>query len=115
MPGKKQDVQDKFQQLRQEYAAKLPDRITTLEQQWQALDLANPDSAKFETLIREFHKLAGSGTSYGFPQVTALSREIETILLDTKSTSEQDVELLKAKITTRLTNLKQSAADDPVG
>ena len=39
MPSKQQDVQEKIQLLRQQYADKLPDRITALKQDWLALNL----------------------------------------------------------------------------
>ena len=112
MPGKKTDTQQKLQQLRQQYADKLPERIQRLEQQWLTLDL-DPSSAPYENLIREFHSLAGSGTSYGFPRITALSREIEGILLQLKSTPTQDAEEVKSEINTRLVKLKQAATEKP--
>ena len=112
MPGKKQDTQQKLQQLRQQYAEKLPERIRGLEQQWLALEL-DRQTPEYENLIREFHSLAGSGTSYGFPKITLLSREIEQILLEAKASSEHQPELLKEKINARLLSLKQAATEAP--
>ena len=113
MPGKNPDTQKKLQILRQHYAEKLPDRITALEQQWLALNLDDPQSTPYENLIREFHSLAGSGSSYGFPQVTALSRDIEKILLDAKSTTDQNSEHVKSEINTKLSSLKLAATVRP--
>ena len=111
MPAKRQDIQQKLQRLRQQYAEKLPARISALEQQWQTL---NPSSqaAQYESLIREFHSLAGSGTSFGFPQVTALSRQIENILQGAISTNTQLSEQLNADINAKLSDLKQAATQD---
>lgn len=109
MPGNNPDIQAKLQLLRKQYAQKLPARITALEQQCLTLNLDDPDSKQYENLIREFHSLAGSGTSYGFPQVTVLSREIEKILLDAKSALNQDLDHVKFEINTRLSKLKQAA------
>jgi len=111
MPAKKQDIQQKLQRLRQQYAQKLPARISALEQQWQTLN-PSPQAAQYESLIREFHSLAGSGTSFGFPQVTALSREIENILLGAKSSNLQLSEQLKTGINVKLSDLKQAATQD---
>ena len=112
MPGKKQDIQQKLQQLRQQYAEKLPARITALEQQWQALDL-DTQPAQFETLIREFHTLAGSGASFGFPQISALSRDIEQLLLSVKSTNAQLSEQTRTEVNAKLSTLKQAATYEP--
>ena len=104
MPDKKQDIQQKLQLLRQQYAEKLPARISALEQQWQTLN-PSPQAAQYESLIREFHSLAGSGTSFGFPQITTLSREIENILLGAKSTNVPLSEQIKAEINAKLASL----------
>jgi len=113
MPSKNRDIQQKLQILQQQYAKKLPDRITALEQHWQALNLDDPQSTQYENLIREFHSLAGSGTSYGFPQITTLSREIENILRDAKPTLAQNSEQLRTKINAKLSSLKQAATEKP--
>ena len=113
MPADKQDIQQRLQQLRAQYAAKLPDRIASLEQQWLALNLADTASKQYETLVREFHSLAGSGSSYGFPQVSTLAREIETALQEVKTSSAQEIAQLKAKINTKLTSLKLAATSEP--
>jgi HPt (histidine-containing phosphotransfer) domain-containing protein len=112
MPDKKQDTQQKLHQLRQQYAEKLPGRIRGLEQQWLALEL-DPQTAQYENLIREFHSLAGSGTSFGFPQITKLSREIEEILLQLKFADDQDSKKVKSEINTRLSELKHAATEKP--
>jgi len=111
MPGQKQDIQHKLQLLRQQYAEKLPARITALEQQWHGLN-PDPQSVQYENLIREFHSLAGSGTSFGFPQITTVSRDIENILLGAKSTNVQLSEQVKADINAKLSSLKQAATQD---
>ena len=112
MPDKNPDIQEKLQQLHQQYAQKLPDRVSTLEKRWLALNLDDPHSAQFDNLVREFHSLAGSGASYGFPQITSLSREIENILLKAKSDNGQDSDVVKSKINTKLAALKQAATTE---
>ena len=72
----------------------------------------DPQSAQYEILIREFHSLAGSGTSFGFPQITTLSRDIESILQNAKSTNVQLSEQLKTGINAKLSALKEAATQD---
>lgn len=112
MSDKKQDIQQKLLHLRQQYAEKLPQRINTLEQQWLALKL-DPQSAPYENLIREFHSLAGSGTSFGFPRITTLAREIEHLLLAEKSANKQNPEQVKSEINVKLAQLKQVVTEKP--
>jgi len=111
MPGKNQDIQQKLQQLRQQYAEKLPARINALEQQWLSLNLNTP-SAQYEDLIREFHSLAGSGTSFGFPLITTLAREIEQLLLEAKSPVKRNLEEMKNEINAKLAYLKQAVIEE---
>ena len=111
MPDKKQDIQQKLQLLRQQYAEKLPAKINALAQQWHTLN-PDPQSADYENLIREFHSLAGSGTSFGFPQITKLSREIENILIGTNATKAQLSEQIKADINAKLSILQQAATQE---
>ena len=108
MPDKTQDIQRKLQLLRQGYADKLPARLIALEQQWQ-MPALDPQSAQYESLIREFHSLAGSGTSFGFPQITTLSRDIENILMGARSTNDQISEQVRAEVNAKLSILKQAA------
>jgi chemotaxis protein histidine kinase CheA len=113
MPGNKQDIKQKLQLLRQQYADKLPERVIDIEQKWLALNQSNPETAEYQNLIREFHSLAGSGASYGFANVTTLSREIENILLDSITNKNQHSEEILTQINIKLSALKQAAAQPP--
>lgn len=74
------DIQQKLAQLRKNYLASLPDKLSQLKSLWSDL-LANPDdSEQQQTTLRAFHTLAGSGTSFGLPEITELSREIENTI-----------------------------------
>jgi len=61
--------------LREEYLAASPERVRELSE---ALGrLRSRDAAALGDLLRCFHRLAGSGGSYGFPEITDRSREAE--------------------------------------
>ena len=113
MSDKKQDIKQKLQLLRQQYADKLPERVIDIEQKWLALNQTNPETIEYQNLIREFHSLAGSGASYGFANVTTLSREIENILLESVSNNNQHSEEIINQINTKLSALKLAAAQRP--
>ena len=99
-------MQEKFRQLQQQYAVNLPEKIATLERDWQAVNQNPADTTLYHTLIRTFHTLAGSGGSYGFPAITTLCREIEDAL---KSTQPPLTTALRQEIDNKLAALKQAA------
>jgi len=106
MPTNSPHIQDKFRQLQQQYAAKLPDKIAALDTDWQAVNLNPADTTQYQTLIRDFHSLAGSGGSFGFPAVSILCREIEDAL---KATQPPLPATLKLEIENKLAALKRAA------
>lgn len=79
MNSKSTGIQAKLKRLHQEYARRLPDKIREIEQAWQIL-LTDGNSETRQHLARLCHTLAGSAASYGFQQVTDLSRQIEQLI-----------------------------------
>ena len=70
------DQMDKFfQELRQEYLAEAPARLGELRKDLAALRAEEADAA--DSLKGRFHRLAGSGGSYGFPDITSAARDAE--------------------------------------
>jgi HPt (histidine-containing phosphotransfer) domain-containing protein len=110
MPNNTPDMQEKFRQLQQQYAANLPEKIAALERDWQAVIQNQADTTQYQTLIRAFHTLAGSGGSYGFPAITNLCREIEDAL---ESAHPPLTAVLKLEIDNKLVALKQAARTGP--
>jgi HPt (histidine-containing phosphotransfer) domain-containing protein len=110
MPNNTPDMQEKYRQLQQQYAANLPEKIAALERGWQAV-IQNPaDPTQYQILVRAFHTLAGSGGSYGFHAITNLCREIEDAL---ESAHPPLTAVLKLEIDNKLAALKQAARTGP--
>ena len=61
--------------LRAEYLYEAPERVRELSAALGRLRAG--DASAFEDLERFFHRLAGSGGSYGFPEITERSRTAE--------------------------------------
>lgn len=110
MPNNTPNMQEKFRQLQQQYAANLPAKIAALERDWQAILQNTLDSTQYQALIRALHTLAGSGGSYGFPAITTLCREIESVL---ESAHPPLTAVLKLEIDNKLAALKQAARTGP--
>ncbi len=64
-----------FQQLRREYLAEAPERLAELRAD--AAAFAAADAGAAAALKTKFHRLAGSGGSYGFPEIGKLAQEAE--------------------------------------
>jgi HPt (histidine-containing phosphotransfer) domain-containing protein len=73
------DIQSELAALRRGYVAGLPDRARRLRDAFAELDRAF-DTAAATELRRLCHNLAGSGASYGFPEVSAAARRAELLL-----------------------------------
>jgi diguanylate cyclase (GGDEF)-like protein len=118
-----EDIKQKLEVLKQQYLANLPGKLKQLQIDWANL-LANPnDESQQQTTIRAFHTLAGSGTSFGFPEITEFSRKIEnTIKTGLKTTNTID-DSVKTEVETTLESLlavnltptetKKPETDDP--
>ena len=70
-----EDSGDFFQELRREYLAEAPARLGELRKDLAAVRSGEPDAVG--SLKGRFHRLAGSGGSYGFPDISTASREAE--------------------------------------
>ncbi len=76
-----------FQQLRQEYLAEAPGRLDELRKDLAAACANEPEA--LASLRSRFHKLAGSGGSYGFQAITDASRAGEHWLIDNPDPDEE--------------------------
>lgn len=67
-----------FEELRREYLAEAPARLNELRKDLEALRAGEGDAAA--SLKVRFHRLAGSGGSYGFPEISTAARAAEQSL-----------------------------------
>src|SRR5439155_21424890 len=68
---------DAVAELRAEYLREAPGRLEEIDRLLDALSRDVADESSFRELLRRFHGFAGSGTTYGLPQITALGLEGE--------------------------------------
>ena len=69
------EVDELFQELRREYLAESADRLAELRSDVAGFRAGAAEAAA--SLKTHFHRLAGSGGSYGFPDVSAIAKEAE--------------------------------------
>jgi diguanylate cyclase (GGDEF)-like protein len=65
-------------ELRREYLFEAPGRLAELRKDVAAFRAGEPDAT--QSLLRRFHRLAGSGGSYGFQDISLIAREGEAVL-----------------------------------
>lgn len=70
-PMKNSELNDLFAELKGEYLDTFPEKIEAIRNFWQA---HNRDG-----LHNEFHKIKGTGTTYGIPEVTAIAEMLEEL------------------------------------
>lgn len=87
MTDSKQELEKQLNQLRQEYAAQLPARLEEVEEAWEKLR-GHWSQENLDQLYRPLHKLAGSGTTFGFPRLSELTGRIERTLKNWKVAAE---------------------------
>jgi chemotaxis protein histidine kinase CheA len=70
---------DLIKTLRAAYKEKLPEKIASLNAEWDDL-LKKWDNEKIDSFYKLVHKLSGSSGSYGYPEISEATRELEIYL-----------------------------------
>jgi HPt (histidine-containing phosphotransfer) domain-containing protein len=65
------DMKDIMKELQDEYIRTLPEKIKSLEAHFQKLE--------YDKVTDAFHKIKGSGMTYGVPELSAIGATLETI------------------------------------
>jgi HPt (histidine-containing phosphotransfer) domain-containing protein len=74
-----QDDEDTIKILKDKYKERLPNKIETIQSQWQRL-AEKWEKKKMNVLFQSIHMLSGSAGSYGFPKISDAAKELEFYL-----------------------------------
>ncbi|UCH93779.1 MAG: response regulator [Candidatus Aminicenantes bacterium] len=76
---KKRDqvISQQFQEMQQDYASRLPAKIIELEQIWERIQGRQDTKKELALFRRKVHSLTGSGTTFGFKEISEYARQIE--------------------------------------
>ena len=66
--------------LRVDYAAHLPGSVAEMEELWRRLVAGEAPQSELEALVRMVHSVAGSGTTFNFPEASRVARALELLL-----------------------------------
>ena len=90
------ELEKALEGLRAEYLTEAPVRLAELRKDLAALRAGEPDAAG--SLKSHCHRLAGSGGSYGFPEISAISRKMEQFLAAHPAPAGDELEKLTASV-----------------
>lgn len=90
------DADDPMLELQHEYIREAPARLAELRKDLAAFRAGEPDA--LESLRQRFHRLAGSGGSYGFQRVTDVSRAMEHRILTPPAPTIREAEIFSQAI-----------------
>lgn len=90
------DAEDQIASLKRDYLRDAPERLAELRKDLAAFRAGEKDA--LESLRQRFHRLAGSGGSYGFPRVTEVSRAMEERILTDPTPTVADADLFEQAI-----------------
>ncbi|MDH5752034.1 MAG: Hpt domain-containing protein [Deltaproteobacteria bacterium] len=99
---------DELEELRIEYARELPGRLDEIERLWNRVDYSTPDFQTITDVRNLVHKLAGSGSLYGFEGLSESAGELDSLL---KRLDRSEIELTEevlARILALLNRMKES-------
>jgi HPt (histidine-containing phosphotransfer) domain-containing protein len=71
---------ESLRQLRELFAARLPERLAEVDAAWDEARGAAFEPAALARFHRLVHSLSGAGATFGFPAVTAVARRMERLL-----------------------------------
>jgi HPt (histidine-containing phosphotransfer) domain-containing protein len=98
------------EELREYFAGRLPDRLAEIEEACRAAQDADWTGQPLRTFHRLAHSLAGSGTTFGFPEVSETARNLERLLEGIMESGASPGEIEMREIEGFLAGLRRSAA-----
>lgn len=106
------DLQNRLRQLREHFSEQLSERLSEVDELWRSLS-KKWDVETATDLRNIFHKLAGSGGTFGFDQLGTLCRELER-LLDELLEQQADFKHNQPMMQTLISELGQAASGEDV-
>jgi response regulator RpfG family c-di-GMP phosphodiesterase len=105
---KKRDemIREQFQEMQQDYASRLPAKIIELEQIWDRIQHRQDTKKQLALFRRKVHSLTGSGTTFGFKEISEYARQIELLVDMIIVEGEKTVKSRENKINELLDNMR---------
>ena len=100
-------------ELRIAYIQSAPSKLSTLNSLWDTALATGWDAQAREGLVELTHRIAGSGGSYGYPDLSTEARHLELMLkaLDAAPADVSPLEQAREALAAELTAVAESNAD----
>jgi HPt (histidine-containing phosphotransfer) domain-containing protein len=95
-----------LKEMQQDYASRLPEKIIELEQIWERIQRRGDTSKDLALLRRKVHSLSGSGTTFGFKQISEYARQMELLVDMIIVEGNKTIAQRKSKINELLDNMR---------
>jgi DNA-binding response OmpR family regulator len=109
-PGTQEETMDEMEEqireLQQDYAEQLPAKIEEMEELWSTIQNGKNNYKRLARLRKMSHKLIGSGSTFGFDEITQNAQQLELILDMVIMEGEQTLTRRKENIDSLLDNLR---------
>ncbi|MCH8544129.1 MAG: response regulator [Alcanivorax sp.] len=97
--------EQKMRELRLQYLKALPAHAKVLNEHWRRLRHVSWEAPSVQAMYQTAHKLAGSGTTFGYEAITHTARELENLLSPMLETGEVASATLREAIDVALQSL----------
>ncbi len=101
-----EDLKERFQALQKDYASRLPQKVMELETLWYDVLLGKDKAKSLAKLRRLVHNLAGSGTTFGFKELSENAVLLEVHLDMMIAEGENAIDEKKDQVALLLDNLR---------
>ena len=100
-----------YEELQKIYADSLHGQVLDVEQQWQYYKSHPTDINSLNKLLSACHKIAGTGSSFGFPVCSESAREIENTLRKMQDNKKDLSTAIRIDIGKHLNELRKAASN----
>ena len=100
------EMEEQLRGLQQDYAEQLPAKIEEMEKLWSTIQDSKNNYKRLAQLRKMSHKLIGSGSTFGFDEITKNAQQLEMLLDMVIMEGEQTLARRKDNIDNLLDNLR---------
>jgi len=111
MTDDRETVLDEMKTLRESYAAELPEKLSSIDDAWEAFDCGKGDPEQLESIYHMVHDLAGSGGTFGLKDLSIAARNLEMLIKDLIDSGHSLSQEHLKKIKSLMTELHSAAAE----
>jgi chemotaxis protein histidine kinase CheA len=99
-------IAERLKALGEKYSRQFPERKAEILSLWETIEKNGSDLDAVDSLYRLVHGLAGSGATFGFPQVSEAAKQCECVLLEGMDAGQIVMDEVKVQVDSVLAALQ---------